>query len=52
MTTMLDAITQAQIWHAVLEIAKEREMGILIVSHEAKLMERLCNKVIHFDQNQ
>ncbi|QGQ45106.1 ABC transporter ATP-binding protein [Metabacillus sediminilitoris] len=52
MTTMLDAITQAQIWHAVLEIAKEREMGILVVSHEAKLMQRLCDKVIHFDQNQ
>jgi peptide/nickel transport system ATP-binding protein len=51
MTTMLDAITQAQIWHAVLEIAKEREMGILIVSHESKLMQRLCDKVINFDQN-
>src|SRR5699024_794482 len=34
MTTMLDAITQAQIWQAVLEIAKEREMGMIVVSHE------------------
>ena len=47
MTTMLDAITQAQIWHAVLEIAKKREMGILIVSHDAGLVERLCHRVIH-----
>lgn len=46
MTTMLDAITQAQIWHAVLEIAKKREMGIIVVSHEAKLMERLCDRMI------
>ena len=37
MTTMLDAITQAQIWQAVLEIAKKREMGIIVVSHEEKL---------------
>ena len=44
MTTMLDAITQAQIWHAVLEIAKKREMGIIIVSHEAKLIQRLCHR--------
>ena len=46
MTTMLDAITQAQIWHAVLEIAKKREMGIIVVSHEAKLIQRLCHRVI------
>ena len=46
MTTMLDAITQAQIWNAVLEIAKKREMGIVVVSHEAKLIQRLCHRVI------
>lgn len=46
MTTMLDAITQAQIWHAVLEIAKKRGMGIIIVSHEAKLIQRLCHREI------
>lgn len=46
MTTMLDAITQAQLWHAVLEIAKKRDMGIIVVSHEAKLVQRLCNRVI------
>ena len=46
MTTMLDAITQAQIWQAVLEIAKEREMGMIVVSHEEKLMDRLCDRVI------
>lgn len=46
MTTMLDAITQAQIWHAVLETAKERNMGIIVISHERKLVERLCNRVV------
>ncbi|RST74361.1 ATP-binding cassette domain-containing protein [Siminovitchia acidinfaciens] len=48
MTTMLDAITQVQIWHAVLEIAKKRNMGIVVVSHEAKLIQRLCHRVIEF----
>lgn len=47
MTTMLDAITQSQIWHAVLKIAKERNMGILMVSHDPNLVERLCHRVIH-----
>lgn len=46
MTTMLDAITQAQIWQAVTEIAQKREMGIIVVTHEAKLMQRLCDRVI------
>ncbi len=46
MTTMLDAITQAQLWQAVLEIAQQREMGIIIVSHEEKLVKRLCDRVI------
>lgn len=47
MTTMLDAITQAQIWHAILEIAKKRDMGILLVSHDDSLVKRLCDRVIH-----
>ena len=46
MTTMLDAVTQAQIWHAVLEVAKKRNMGLLIVSHNPELIERLCDRVI------
>lgn len=46
MTTMLDAITQAQIWNAVLRIAEKREMGILVVSHDVKLIQRLCHRVI------
>lgn len=46
MTTMLDAITQAQIWQAVLEEAEEREMGIIVVSHEQNLIKKLCDRVV------
>lgn len=49
MTTMLDSITQAQIWHAVLKIAKERKMGILVVSHEQKLIQKVCDRAIDFN---
>jgi len=49
MTTMLDAITQAQIWEVVLELAKERNMGILMVSHEEKLVNRICDRVIDLE---
>lgn len=46
MTTMLDAITQAQIWHVVLDIAKKNNIGVLVVSHEAQLINRICDRVI------
>lgn len=50
MTTMLDAITQAQIWQAVIEIAKQRSMGMVVISHDAKLMERLCHRIVDFEE--
>lgn len=46
MTTMLDAITQAQIWHIVLEVVKKQNIGVLVISHEKHLIKRLCNRVI------
>ena len=47
MTTMLDAVTQAQIWHAVLEIARLRQLGILVISHDPPLVERICHRIIN-----
>ncbi|EEG77616.1 ABC transporter ATP-binding protein [Dethiobacter alkaliphilus] len=49
MTTMLDAITQAQIWHVVLDAVKEQNLGVLVVSHEQTLLERLCSRVIDLE---
>ncbi len=47
MTTMLDVITQAQIWQVVLEYAKENDMGVVVISHEKKLIEHLCTRVVN-----
>lgn len=46
MTTMLDAITQAQIWQTVLGWAARRGAGILVISHERQLIRRLCSRVV------
>ncbi|MDN4600257.1 ATP-binding cassette domain-containing protein [Paenibacillus sp. F6_3S_P_1C] len=46
MTTMLDAITQAQIWHSVMNIARQRNLGLLIISHDQDLLDRLCDRII------
>ena len=50
MTTMLDAVTQAQIWQVVLAYAKEQGMGIVVISHERALMERLCGRIVDLEQ--
>jgi peptide/nickel transport system ATP-binding protein len=46
MTTMLDAITQAQIWQTVQNWAKKNNAGVLVVSHDAALLSRLCCREI------
>ncbi|AMK15644.1 ABC transporter ATP-binding protein [Methanobrevibacter olleyae] len=49
MTTMLDAITQVQIFDSVLKIVKERNMGLLVVSHDKDLMDIICDEVVYID---
>lgn len=46
MTTMLDAITQAQLWHAVRATVDRRGLGVLVVSHERPLVDALCDRVV------
>ena len=49
MTTMLDAITQVQIFESVLKIVKQRDMGLLVVSHDKDLMDIICDEVVYLD---
>ncbi|MEC5423159.1 ATP-binding cassette domain-containing protein [Virgibacillus sp. C22-A2] len=50
MTTMLDAITQAQMWHAVKRLAKERNIGVLAISHDQHLLKRVSDRIINFTE--
>ena len=45
-STMLDAITQAQLWKVILEEARRREMGILAITHNQHLARRIAEKTI------
>lgn len=45
-STMLDAITQVQIWHALIDEADSREMGIVLVSHSPALTSRIATRVV------
>ncbi len=46
-TTMVDAITQAQIWESILGIVEELNIGVLVVSHDKSLINRLCHDVLY-----
>ncbi len=46
MTTMLDAITQAQIWKAVLDYTKLHNIGVIVISHDRALINRICDRVV------
>ena len=50
MTTMLDMITQAQIWNVVMDHAEQNEMGIIVISHDSHLLGRLCDRIVRLDQ--
>ena len=46
-STMLDLITQSQIWNFLIKEVSEREIGLLVVSHSEPLLERLCSRIIN-----
>lgn len=46
MSSSLDAITQARLWHRVLEEVRERGIGVLAVSHDRALLERVSDETV------
>lgn len=50
MTTMLDAITQAQIWHSMMGLVSERNIGVLAISHDYHLLKTISTRIIDFNQ--
>ena len=45
-STMLDALTQAQIWHVLLEESTAQNMGVILVSHSPSLTERVATRMV------
>jgi peptide/nickel transport system ATP-binding protein len=46
-TTMLDAVTQAQIWQVLLKEVQERNIGLVFVSHSHALTNRIATGTWH-----
>lgn len=49
-TTMLDAITQATLWKILMKHARIRNVGILFISHDQQLLNKVCDRIINFKE--
>lgn len=45
-TTMLDSISQAQICHLLIHFAKKHGLGILFISHNKALVDKVADRVV------
>lgn len=50
MSTMLDVITQAQIWNLMLKEVEQRKLGLLMVTHNQELARKICTRTIDLAQ--
>lgn len=51
-STMLDLITQSQIWSFLLQEIKERKIGLIAVTHSDALMERIATRCINIESGE
>lgn len=49
-TTALDAVLQHEITQLLSQLAKERAMSLLFISHDISLVSRLCERILVFDR--
>ncbi|MDO4321266.1 MAG: ABC transporter ATP-binding protein [Lachnospiraceae bacterium] len=49
-TTMLDVITQAQIWQLLLEVSRKNNLGMLVITHNMTLAGQICTRVIELPE--
>jgi peptide/nickel transport system ATP-binding protein len=45
-TVMLDAVSQAQVWQVLLQTVQERQLGMLVISHNRHLLSRICTHIL------
>lgn len=49
-STMLDPITQVELWQALKQEAELRQLGVLVISHDSALLARLCTRRYHLSE--
>ena len=50
LSTMLDVITQAQIWQVLMEESEKNDLGMLVITHNITLAKRICSRIIELPE--
>lgn len=45
-STMLDVITQAQIWRKLLQVVEKNHLGMIVVTHNMALAKQVCDRIV------
>lgn len=45
-STMLDTVTQAQLWDHILSEVERRDIGLIVISHNNQLLQQICTRQI------
>lgn len=48
-TTMMDALLQADIWAGLIDEVQRRTLGMLVISHDHDLLRHVCDRVVALD---
>lgn len=46
-STMLDLITQSQIWNFLIHEVEKRHIGLIAVSHDQALLHKVCTRIVY-----
>jgi len=49
-TAMLDGITQAQIWHSLINLSEENGIGMVVITHNIALAKRVCTRMVYLEE--
>lgn len=49
-STMLDVITQAQIWKVILDYVERRNLGLLVITHNTHLAKKICTRIVDLEK--
>lgn len=48
-TAQLDPLTQQDIWQALCQEVQEKQLGLLVISHDSYLLEALADRIVRFE---
>ena len=46
-STMFDAITQAQLWNKICDEARKHNIGVVVITHNHYLAKRICSRIFY-----